>query len=167
LISGFWQYFFTKPRLNILIVGLDYAGKTTLLEKIKGKYGHLPSIPPEKIPPTVGMNLARIHHRGSAMILWDLGGQLKMRNIWEKYYDDANAIIFVVDSADRLRLDEAKLAFEAVCDNNETALTPVLILANKQDLPNAVSPNELAMHFYAVPQYAERSRIFAVSALTG
>ncbi len=111
MISGFWQYLFTKPRLNILIVGLDYAGKTTLLEKIKGKYGNLPSIPPEKIPPTIGMNLARIQYRGNAMILWDLGGQLKMRNIWEKYYDDANAIVFVVDSADRGRLDEAKSTF--------------------------------------------------------
>ena len=57
------------------------------------------------------MNLAKINFGGSHVIIWDLGGQIKMRNMWEKYYDDANAIIFVVDSADISRLEEAKLAY--------------------------------------------------------
>jgi ADP-ribosylation factor related protein 1 len=101
----------TKPKLNVLIVGLDYSGKTTLLEKVKSKFGKLPSIPPEKIPPTIGMNLAKLQYAGHEVIIWDLGGQIKMRNIWENYYDDANAIIFVVDSTDIMRLEEAKLAY--------------------------------------------------------
>lgn len=65
----------------------------------------------EKIPPTIGMNLAKIVYRGHVVIIWDLGGQIKMRNIWEKYYEDAHAILFVVDSADLGRLEEAKLAY--------------------------------------------------------
>lgn len=111
LISGFWQYLFTQPQLQLLIIGLDYAGKTTLLEKLKSKFGHMPSIPPEKIPPTIGMNLARLQYKGSKLVIWDLAGQLKMRMLWEKYYDDAHCIIFLVDAYDRDRLDEAKLAF--------------------------------------------------------
>jgi ADP-ribosylation factor related protein 1 len=110
-LAGFWQYLFTTPQLQLLIIGLDYAGKTTLLEKLKGKFGHMPAIPPEKIPPTIGMNLARLSYLGSKLIIWDLSGQLKMRVMWERYYEDAHCILFLVDAHDRDRLDEAKLAF--------------------------------------------------------
>eukprot|EP01035_Chromulina_nebulosa_P024542 gene24542-31962_t len=112
LISGFWRYCFTKPNVHVLIIGLDYAGKTTTLEKIKGKFGNnLHPIPPERIPPTIGMNLAKITYSGTQVVIWDLGGQIKMRNMWEKYYDDANAIVFVVDASDMSRLEEAILAY--------------------------------------------------------
>lgn len=111
LLSGFWKYLFTKPKINVLIIGLDHAGKTTILERIKTKFGHLPGIPVDKIPPTIGMNLAKIFFNNTQVIIWDLGGQIKMRNMWERYYDDANAIVFVVDSADITRLEEAKLAY--------------------------------------------------------
>ena len=63
------------------------------------------------------MNLAKIQFGGYQVIIWDLGGQIKMRNMWEKYYDDANAIVFVVDSADITRLEEAKLAY-GITNNN-------------------------------------------------
>lgn len=111
MISGFWQYFFTKPQVNILLVGLDYAGKTTILEQVKHKFAHLPAIPPDRIPPTIGMNLGRVTYHNHQFIIWDLGGQFKMRNLWEKYYEEAHAIIFVVDSNDAARLEEAKLAY--------------------------------------------------------
>lgn len=111
LISGFLQYLFAKPKVNLLLIGLDHAGKTTLLERIKTQFGNMHGIPPDKIPPTIGMNLAKINYKGTQVIIWDLGGQIKMRNIWEKYYETAHAIIFVVDSADIGRLEEAKLAY--------------------------------------------------------
>lgn len=111
LLSGLIEYLFTKPRLNFLLIGLDYAGKTTLLEKLKTLYGKVPGIPPDKIPPTIGMNLARLFYHGTQVIIWDLGGQLKMRSLWEKYYDEAHAIIFLVDATDVNRLEEARLAY--------------------------------------------------------
>jgi len=115
LIQGFLQYLFAKPKVNILLIGLDHAGKTTLLERIKTQFGNMPGIPPDKIPPTIGMNLAKINYKGTQVIIWDLGGQIKMRNIWEKYYETAHAIIFMVDSADIGRLEEAKLAYGEYC----------------------------------------------------
>jgi ADP-ribosylation factor related protein 1 len=135
LIAGYWQYYFSKPNVNVLMVGLDHAGKTTTLEAIKTKFGKTHGLPPEKIPPTVGMNLAKVVYGGTQVVIWDLGGQLKMRAIWEKYYDEANAVIFVVDSADVGRLQEAKLAYEAACDSDSLADTPGVLIANKQDLP--------------------------------
>lgn len=86
LLSGFWQYFFTKPNVHILIIGLDNAGKTTILEKVKSKFSKSPGLPPDRIPPTVGMNLAKIYYKSNQVVMWDLGGQAKMRKIWEKYY---------------------------------------------------------------------------------
>ncbi len=66
-----------------MLIGLDYAGKTTFLEKLKGMYrptenqhGNRPPIPPNKIPPTIGMNLAKLVFQGYRMIMWDLGGQV-------------------------------------------------------------------------------------------
>lgn len=134
LISGFWQYYFSKPTLHVLLIGLDHAGKTTLLESIKTKFSRIHGLPPEKIPPTVGMNLAKIQYRGAQVVIWDLGGQVRMRGIWEKYYSEANAVVFVVDSADVGRLEEAKLAYDAACDHENLSGTAVITFANKQDL---------------------------------
>jgi ADP-ribosylation factor related protein 1 len=160
LISGFWDYFFRKPNIKVLIIGLDHAGKTTLLEKMKSQFGKLHSLPLEKIAPTVGMNLAKITYFGSQIILWDLGGQAKMRGIWEKYYDDADCVVFVVDSSDVGRLMEAKLALgnsplnssnelmrahsshptiATTCDNDSLGNIPIIVLATKQDLPVMIS----------------------------
>ena len=61
--------------------------------------------------------------------------QIKMRSMWERYYSEANSVIFVVDSADLGRLDEAKLAYESACNHDGLNTVPVFTFANKQDLP--------------------------------
>jgi len=167
LIEGFWHYFFDKPNLHILIIGLDHAGKSSILERIKTMYNTTPGLAMEKITPTIGMNLAKLNHLGSQVIIWDLGGQIKMRSIWEKYYSEANAVIFVVDSTDRARLKEAKMAFDAACDNDSLSRVPIVTFANKQDLPSALSPGDLAVNFYASDRKEDGARIFGVSALNG
>lgn len=167
LIAGFWQLIFVRPSLHVLIIGLDHAGKTTILEKIKSKYSNTPELPPELVNPTVGMNLAKINHKGSKIIFWDLGGQKKMRSMWERYYTEANAVIFVVDSADLIRLEEAKVAFDSVCDHDNLSHVPVITIANKQDLPGALTPGDLAINFYSVQDAADRTRVFAVNAMLG
>lgn len=170
LLSGFWTYLFSKPNLHVLIIGIDYAGKTTILEKIKSEFGKTPGLPADKIPPTIGMNLAKINYKGSQVVIWDLGGQLKMRSIWEKYYDEANAVVFVIDSADVGRLNEAKLAFDATCDHEILRQVPILTLANKQDLQGALSPEDLSVNFSSPSSggaSASKTHIFPISAMTG
>ena len=80
------------------------------------------------------MNLAKLNYRGTQVIMWDLGGQVKMRKIWEKYYSEANAVIFVIDSSDVERFQEAKLSFDSVCDHEILSKVPIITFANKQDI---------------------------------
>lgn len=87
--------------------------------------------------------------------------------MWEKYYDEADAVMFVVDSADIGRLEEAKLAYDSVCEHDNLSKVPVLTIANKQDLPEALSSHDLSINFYPIQDAAEKSKVFAVSALTG
>ena len=105
LVSGFYQYLFRKPEYKILTVGLDGAGKTTLLERMKKQEGQK-SLAINKIPPTVGLNIGRIERRRGEFIFWDVGGQSVLRKIWDKYFNEANCIVFVIDGTDPIRFEE-------------------------------------------------------------
>ena len=168
LIFGFYNMMFSKPDVHVLIVGLDHAGKSTLLERVKGSYSRDKGLPPEKITPTIGMNLAKFKLKGTQYILWDLGGQLKMRAIWERYYSEANAVVFVVDAADRSRLEDAYIAYCGVCASSLLQDVPIIILANKQDVDGAATLQEIASLFFSNSEtQTTPHRLFGVSALTG
>ena len=89
---------------SVLLLGLDNAGKTTLLSQIKALYqprsDGTPAPNPGKTVPTVGQNVATISLPDMYLKIWDVGGQITMRNLWQSYYSSCHAIIFVVDSAD-------------------------------------------------------------------
>ena len=90
----------------------------------------------EKIPPTVGLNLAKIEKRKAEFIFWDVGGQKVLRKIWEKYFSEANGLIYVIDGANSSRLEEVKDTLDRLYDReNPTDLLdlPVLFLLNKTD----------------------------------
>ena len=113
LLKGVYQYYNQPPRFptrNVLILGLDNAGKSTLLEMIKSTYSTT-LFQPENIRPTVGQNIGRITVGDSVrlnMAFWDLGGQENLRRIWEEYYRESDALIFVVDATDQGRIEECK-----------------------------------------------------------
>lgn len=88
------------------------AGKTTLLERLKTLFSDFPGVEADKVLPTVGLNIARFQAYGSPLVFWDLGGQAGLRSIWEKYYGDAHAVLYVVDATDRGRLEEAKACLD-------------------------------------------------------
>lgn len=89
-----------------------------------------------------------------------------MRSIWERYYVDANCVIFVVDSVDIGRMEEAKLAYESICNDSRLMNRPVFTFANKQDLKGALTANDIARRFHLVQDKAEIARVFSVSAVT-
>ena len=81
---------------------------------------------------------------GTAYTIWDVGGQDKLRPLWRSYTRCTDAIIFVVDSTKEERLEEAKLELMKICKTgSKSDQIPVLVLANKQDLPSALEENKL------------------------
>jgi len=150
LIYGFWKYLFSKTEYFILILGLDHAGKTTLLEEIKTKYTKTPGLPHQNIIPTVGLNIARIIYEKVKLVFWDLGGQSQLRSIWDKYYADVHAVIYVIDSSDKERFDESKDELESIIKHEKLQDVPILLFFNKQDLQEAESIEFLSSMFKSV-----------------
>ncbi|CAJ0835553.1 13915_t:CDS:2, partial [Entrophospora sp. SA101] len=153
---GLHQYLTRREEYYVIILGLDNAGKTTLLERVKSLFLGVTGLSPDKIAPTVGLNIGKIDINRSRLIFWDLGGQEELHNIWEKYYSECHGIIFVVDSIDKKRIER----LEGV---------PVLMLANKQDIPNALKVEEIKEIFnkIALKLGARDSRVLPISALEG
>ena len=126
-----------KKEARILMLGLDGAGKTTTLYKMK--LGDVISS-----IPTVGFNVETIKHKNLSMDVWDVGGQKKLRTLWHHYYHGTHGLIYIVDSSDQERIDEAAEELHAMLESDELRGVSVLVLANKQDLPKALGVRELA-----------------------
>ncbi|KAK0597568.1 hypothetical protein LWI29_026579 [Acer saccharum] len=167
LFYGLYKYIFSKTEFHVLILGIDKAGKTTLLEKLKSLYTNVEGLPPDRIVPTVGLNIGRIEVPNSKLVFWDLGGQPGLRSIWEKYYEEAHAVVYVIDAACPSRFEDSKSALEKVLRHEDLQGAPLLILANKQDISDAVSADELAQYL-DLKKLDERVYMFeAVSAFDG
>ncbi|MBA0739520.1 hypothetical protein Gogos_012783 [Gossypium gossypioides] len=167
LFYGLWKYLFSKTEFHVLILGIDKAGKTTLLEKLKSVYSNLEGLPPDWIVPTVGLNIGRIEVSNMKFVFWDLGGQPGLRSIWEKYSEEAHAVIFVIDAACPSRFEDSKSALEKVLRHEDLLGAPLLILANKLDLSEALSAEELDQYL-DLKKLDERVYMFeAASAFDG
>jgi small GTP-binding protein len=127
---------FKKQRARILMVGLDAAGKTTMLFKLKlGET--ITTIP------TIGFNVEEVQFQDISFTVFDIGGQDKLRHLWRYYYAGSDAIIFVVDSLDRERVSLAKHEIDILMSQDELRDSALLVFANKQDLPGAMNVTEL------------------------
>ncbi|KAJ1959618.1 hypothetical protein H4R35_007626, partial [Dimargaris xerosporica] len=89
--------------------------------------------------PTIGSNVEEVRFRNLKFLVWDVGGQEALRSTWSTYYCDTKAIIVVVDSSDLDRLPLAKRELHAMLADENAHGAPVLVYANKQDLPQALS----------------------------
>lgn len=126
--------------MRILMLGLDNAGKTTILYKLKlGKTS--------KTVPTVGFNVETVKHKNVSFAVWDCGGQERIRPLWRHYFTGTNALIYVVDSSDINRLEESKKELLRVINDKELANCLLIVVANKQDVPGAIKPKELIERF--------------------
>lgn len=127
-----------KSEARILMLGLDAAGKTTILYKLKLNET-VSSIP------TIGFNVETVSPvKNVTFTVWDVGGQDKIRPLWKHYFHNTEGLVYVVDSSDRERLHEAKEELFWILDSDEMKGVPVVVLANKQDLPNACASSEVA-----------------------
>lgn len=143
LIAAMSEACFRRPELNVVVVGLDNAGKTAVVDRLKLAFGPSRKVGKLDTKPTMGMNFAKLDIAGCRVTFWDLGGSKKLRGLWERYYADAHGWIFVLDSADRERLAEARDEFLKQQPND----LPCLVLLNKADLTDCLSVEELRRSF--------------------
>jgi len=135
-ISSVLKRLFGNKEMRILMVGLDAAGKTTILYKLK--LGEIVTT-----IPTIGFNVETVEYKNINFTVWDVGGQDKIRPLWRHYFQNTQGLIFVVDSNDRERIGEAKEELEKMLNEDELRDAVLLIFANKQDLPQAMSIAEV------------------------
>ncbi|KAF7793939.1 hypothetical protein EIP86_005062 [Pleurotus ostreatoroseus] len=119
---------FGNKEMRLLMLGLDAAGKTTILYKLKLNQS-VTTIP------TVGFNVETVTYKNVRFNVWDVGGQDKIRPLWRHYYTGTQGLVFVVDSQDRERIDEAKQELHRILSDREMKDCLLLVFANKQDLP--------------------------------
>jgi small GTP-binding protein len=125
---------FSKKEMRILMVGLDAAGKTTILYKLK--LGEIVTT-----IPTIGFNVETVEYKNINFTVWDVGGQDKIRPLWRHYFQNTQGLIFVVDSNDRDRAAEARDELHRMLNEDELRDAVLLVFANKQVGPLTVTSN--------------------------
>ncbi|KAK7119042.1 hypothetical protein R3I94_021029 [Phoxinus phoxinus] len=119
-------------------VGLDAAGKTTILYKLNLQLGEVAT------PiPTIGFNVETFEYKNISFTVWDVGYQSIIISLWKPYFKDTKGLIFVVDCNDHERIELAAEALKMVMEDDEMRDVVLLVLANKQDLPEAMTVSEL------------------------
>lgn len=134
LFSKIWERMVGKKEMRLLMLGLDAAGKTTILYKFK--MGEVITT-----IPTIGFNVETVEYKNISFTVWDVGGQSKIRHLWRHYYQGTDGLIFVVDSNDIVpgRIELAREELMTLLRADELRDAVLLVFANKQDLPHAMS----------------------------
>ncbi|KAI3382717.1 hypothetical protein SNEBB_006911 [Seison nebaliae] len=127
----------SAKELRIVILGLDNSGKTTILKSLAKE-----NI--QQVTPTQGFNVKTVQSENMKLNLWDIGGQRNIRSYWNNYLEHTDILIFVIDSSDRQRFEETAIELDELTCNDQLNGVPLLVFANKQDLPNASRDEEIA-----------------------
>ncbi|QDS76202.1 ADP-ribosylation factor, Arf Arf6 [Venturia effusa] len=136
-VSKLLDKIFGSKEMRLLMLGLDAAGKTTILYNLKLEQD-VTTIP------TVGFNVETVTYKNTKFNVWDVGGQDKIRPLWRHYFSGTQGLVFVIDSSDRDRLDEARTELARIIQDREMKDALLLVFANKQDVPGAMRPDELS-----------------------
>jgi len=135
--STLFSSLFGSKEYRILILGLDNAGKTTILYRLQVDE-------PVTTVPTIGFNVETLQYKNIKFQVWDLGGQTSIRPYWRCYYPNTDAIIFVVDSTDVDRLETARAELHSMLEEADLEKSILLVFANKQDMKGARNAEEIS-----------------------
>ncbi|KAG8946800.1 ADP-ribosylation factor-like protein 2 [Tulasnella sp. 424] len=125
-----------EREMRVLFLGLDNAGKTTIIKKLNGDDIN-------NISPTLGFEIKTFIHGKYTLNIWDVGGQRMLRPYWRNYFEQTDAVVWVVDSSDRLRMRDCKEELHTLLQEDRLAGASLLVFANKQDLEGAMSSGEI------------------------
>ena len=126
-----------EREMRILMLGLDNAGKTTCVKKFCNQ-------DTSKISPTLGFQITPLSFKGFLLNVWDVGGQQSLRSYWRNYFESTDGLIWVVDSNDGGRLETCRAELHALLQEERLAGASLLIFLNKQDIPTALSTEEVS-----------------------
>jgi ADP-ribosylation factor-like protein 2 len=146
--------------VRILMLGLDNAGKTTILKKFNGE-------DISSISPTLGFNIKTLEHKGYNLNIWDVGGQKSLRSYWRNYFETTDGLIWVVDSADERRLQDCKKELHSLLQEERLLGATLLVFANKQDLQGALTVEEIKSTLQLDDIKSHHWQIVSCSAVTG
>ncbi|KAL5019455.1 hypothetical protein ScPMuIL_002347 [Solemya velum] len=154
-LTKFWK----SKEVRIIIQGLDAAGKTTILYRLK--LGEVVTT-----IPTIGFNVETISYNKVNITAWDVGGRDKMRPLFRHYYAGTDAILFVVDSNDRERISQIADELQTTVNEDQLRDAVFCIIANKQDLVGAMSVEEVYKELN-LRNIKQKHSIFPASAIKG
>ena len=150
-----------EKEARILVLGLDNAGKTTILKALSEE-------DISTIQPTQGFNIKSVVKDGFKLNVWDVGGQREIRPYWRNYFDNTDALVYVIDSADRARLEEVTVELtRLLTEEDKLAGVPLLVFANKQDLLSSLPAADISVGLNLTAIKDRAWQIQACSAKTG
>lgn len=156
-LKKFILQFLGKKHVKVCMIGLESSGKTTILYKL-----HLGEV--IATTPTIGFNIETIKYKNFQIDLWDLSGFFRYRPLWSSSYSKSKGLIFVIDSEDRTNVIEAKNELHNVLSHTDIQNVPLLILANKQDLPGSMPVTEI---FEKLELFRIKNRLWFIQGCCG
>ena len=142
------------------MLGLDNAGKTTILKKYNGE-------DISSISPTLGFNIKTLEYQGYKLNVWDVGGQTTIRSYWRNYFEQTDGLVWVVDSGDKIRLEDCRRELHQLLLQERLAGASLLVFCNKQDLTGALTLEEIR-EFLQLDNFQTRHwAVVPCSAVTG
>jgi len=159
LLAKLWSLFGNEEH-KIVMVGLDNAGKSTILYQLLMNQVVYTS-------PTIGSNVEEVVWKNLHFIMWDLGGQESLRSTWNTYYTNTEFVILVIDSTDRERLSITREELQKMLAHEELSQASVLIYANKQDVNGAMTAGEISRLLNLTSVKKHKWQIQGCCALTG
>uniref|UniRef100_A0A1I8AKM5 ADP-ribosylation factor-like protein 3 n=1 Tax=Steinernema glaseri TaxID=37863 RepID=A0A1I8AKM5_9BILA len=161
-LLGILKKFKSQPgkEMRILLLGLDNAGKTTILKRLAAEDF-------AQITPTQGFNIKTVVSDDIKLNVWDIGGQRKIRPYWKNYFENTDVLIYVIDSSDSKRFQETEMELFELLEEEKLDAVPVLIYANKQDLSQAVRSSDIADQLKLLNIRDRKWQIQPCSAYTG
>ncbi|KAJ1637895.1 ADP-ribosylation factor 6 [Pavlovales sp. CCMP2436] len=141
-MGGIASVFRRRVPIKVLFAGLDSAGKTTIMHKLK--LGVEKADVMVSTMPTLSFNAEVVDYKRARLGLWDVGGQDNLRVFWRHHYTGTQAVVYVVDSNDVERISKSAEELHAMMADRELRFACLLVLANKSDLPYALNDKEVA-----------------------
>ncbi|KIR97169.1 ADP-ribosylation factor-like 2 [Cryptococcus deuterogattii 2001/935-1] len=149
-----------SKEMRVLFLGLDNAGKTTILKKLNNEST-------SDISPTLGFNIKSLIRDGYTLNIWDVGGQRTLRPYWTNYFESTDAVVWVVDSSDRMRMNDCRDELKELLHEERLAGATLLVFANKQDLAGSMPLEEIRDTLELQSIISHRWIVYPCSAFTG